>query len=429
MIAMPDESAFQSSLVFWGLVVVLVIFSLDATAYIEHGRHHSKLKYLYFVGLAGLTALVLIQNGVFNLYPAYPVIFLALAGAGAVAFILGRVTGGSEGYASALLPLICVGMAAFIPWHRSQIDFDWLTRGILIVMCFACAWYFLPFIIGKTAGHVKSFIFVYTLCLSMLLRKKYTTVLLVVLLLAYLALRPTSSLTVSTLCAGAMTCAFIMGWRQIAASIGVALLAGLLLMPLVYLIWPDAGLLIFQIEPYVKEELLGGQSNNDFRIMVLLLAREEILAGSLLFGDAFMSNAVVSFYDWNPSWGEGWGGADVVMEQAPVHSDLVIFLLLGGLVSYAVFVVAIVSVWRVALDGARMAIVQGNKAAQAFFESVSVSVVVLVIFMSFNLLLPIISHIFYFWLLFLLGAIGWRCLKVRERLAGSPVGRTVEARA
>jgi hypothetical protein len=136
-----------------------------------------------------------------------------------------------------------------------------------------------------------------------------------------------------------------------------------------YFFFDDISLLIQEIESYIKENLLGGQSNTAFRLTILKYAFQE-LDQSFLFGDRLSGKTTVLLareYAW---WLEETRGGGM----ATIHSDFVIVLTQAGIVGYMLFVWFFYSMLSIRL---RM-VAAGTSYGEDFRTLIALSIVALV---------------------------------------------------
>jgi vacuolar-type H+-ATPase subunit I/STV1 len=106
---------------------------------------------------------------------------------------------------------------------------------------------------------------------------------------------------------------------------------------LLYWFFDDVGSIISSSESYLKSDVIGGQSNMEFRLTILKYAYTMIDKTSFLYGSALSGNQTVPLA-MLPGW--GWWGAVKGISDASIHSDFVVVLVLMGILGYTVFSIA-----------------------------------------------------------------------------------------
>lgn len=407
------SAPFTSSETFEILRICAFLLALDGMNALIFNPTSALIKYAFSALILVTVAFCPVRYGVLNLRPLFPLAFLFMSIAAVTGYIA-AMGDGVPSYLTALFPLMIVGVAAFIPADKSRIDADRALRvivhsGILFaVVQVSCQilWVVFPVTNDLLRGevpnsgvvHVKTIVFVLATAAAVLSRRRKAATLLALLSLATLALRPSSTFVAAF--ALSIGIAFLLKsrFRKVGLALGFALIAALLLFPLAFLADPATAGPFFDIEPYIKVQLMENISNNDFRLAVLEVARSDILSHSLLFGQHFSGSEAVYIADVRPDFDD----------YVAIHSDLFIIIKYSGLLGYSVFSAGMLGAAGVAARGlARAAAASGES---AIFGAMFCAVVTLLIYISYNPMLEIWSVTFYVWFLLLFGALAARTL-------------------
>lgn len=170
------------------------------------------------------------------------------------------------------------------------------------------------------------FVLVFGLVFALVLRHRLAAVAILFVIAFTLVLRPSSTLFVGTMIGACMALGF--GSRPksglIVTSIVVCAVA---IMALVEMSDPDLAPVVGDLESYVKEKLLGGESNWEARAALIIATQRNFSEGSFLFGNFFAGEASLDV-------GDILGREEFT---APVHSDFVQILYQGGVISLVAF--------------------------------------------------------------------------------------------
>lgn len=421
---------FTDTLCFRILQGMAILFALDGGCLLL-APGFQVAKYLFFLVLLGIVVVAAMTTLSLTVRPVFPLGFLILAAIGMLSFFVLRVGTAGESYASALLPMLLVGLAAFLPSDRSGVDFDRLTRFFLtctvvftatqvaaqILMAF---WPFVDPTWFENRVHEKMATAAYGFALAVLMGRWRLVLLFGGLIGIALALRASSTLAAALVLGGALALALRYGAVRLAVAAGVAVLIALAAFPLVYLAEPESATLLFGIEPFVKEQVLGAHSNTDFRLKILQLAREEFLGLPLLTGHAFLGSPNVHVGSVIPDWAPP--DAENLGLYAPIHSDFFLLLWEGGLVGYALAIGTAASMVACFLRSARLARARGDTAAEVYFQAGFIQLVVISVYISFNPIMTRYSIMYFVWLSVLMGGIGARQLRQAVGRTAAPCG-------
>jgi hypothetical protein len=171
-----------------------------------------------------------------------------------------------------------------------------------------------------------SFVLVFGLVFALVLRNRLAAVSILIVIVITLVLRPSSTLFVGV----AMGVALAMGFGsrpKSAQIVSCIIIVAFAIMALVAMSDPDLAFVVGDIESYVKETILGGESQSTARAALIVSIQENFSRGSFLFGNYFKPEG-------NSDVSDILGRDDFT---APVHSDFVQMLYRGGIVSLIAF--------------------------------------------------------------------------------------------
>ena len=120
---------------------------------------------------------------------------------------------------------------------------------------------------------------------------------------------------------------------KVAELLCYSIIFGLAIFPFLIYASEDLARVVYNTETLVKSDVLGGLSNTHVRLEILRLAFERWQASSMLFGEMFTGGTTVYL--------GGWWLFFVPTGEIAIHSDYLIILVEGGLVSYFVFNLAL----------------------------------------------------------------------------------------
>jgi hypothetical protein len=242
---------------------------------------------------------------------------------GAVTVVLGQYSTGNS-FGSALIPfLVCVlgylTIGKGVREVQRYVVLTYTACGMILLAGLARSEEF--FRVNEF-----SFVLVFGLAFSLLLRTYFITVSIATALLIVLALRPSSTLFLGAVTG--TTLAMISGSRPyLAAIISCCVIIACSTFALVAMSDPDLAVTLGDLESYLKESILGGESNSESRTALIRAIQEEFSNQSLLFGGFFMVST-------SPDVSDLLGREEFI---APVHSDFIQMLHQGGLVGLAAF--------------------------------------------------------------------------------------------
>jgi hypothetical protein len=417
--AMP----FTSTGVYRALRLLAYLLALDGMNALVLNPTSVAIKYVISASLASLMAYCALSYASLTLRPSFPLAFLALSIAG----VIGYVAQSGEGvpsYLSALFPMLIAGMAIVIPGARSAIDADEVQETILRTgLLFAAVqvtcqilWRVFPATNDLLRGelpnveivHVKTIVFVLAAATAVLARRWRLLVPLLALSAMTLALRPSSIFVAGFTLTVGIAVLLRSRFRWLGLTLGFALILAFLLFPLAFLADPNTAAPFFDLEPYVKVQLLDSASNSSFRITVLKIARADILSHSLWFGQHFGGSEAVYVHDVLPDF-DG---------SVAIHSDPFILIKYAGLFGYSFFAFGMLGAALTAAASLRRAATGSSQSV--VFGAMFCSVVALLIYVSYNPMLELYSVTFYVWLIFLVGALAARSQRLHGGARTAP---------
>lgn len=357
--------------------VFLVFYAVAATL----GPVGNYAKYLFTAVVVASAALLAVEHRMLNVAARFPLAQFVLFTLGVFSFTRSiLVPNNVTTYSSALIPLLVVAAPMLIP--RADIRLDagaailYLERILGLAAVFHVLWQIAGVLDFDLApSHERTFLLVFFLVLVGMRRKAVASSLALALILASLALRPSSTLAFASTLAILGILAF--RWRRL------RLLRGICHLTIVFLILGNLAMFgsaevadaIFSVEPYMKEDVLDSQSNNAFRLGILEALRDTMASNSILIGKGFLGGVDVStekYLTWNED------------SQEPIHCDFLIVLDQGGLIGYALFSSLFVGLALLCGRAAARASAAGMAAEALLFHAVLVFDAVFVLYISFN---------------------------------------------
>jgi hypothetical protein len=407
---------FTSTGVYWALKLTAYILALDGMNALVFNPTSVAIKYVFSVFLLALVAYCALSYASLNLRPLFPLAFLMLS----IAAVIGYVAQSGDGvpsYLTALFPMLITGMAIIIPGARSEIDSDevreTLLRAGLLFAAVQVTWQILWRVFPATNDllhgevpnveivHVKTIVFVLAVATAVLSSRWRILLPLLALCAMSLALRPSSTFFAGFALTTGIAILLRSRLRTVGLAIGFTLILAFLLFPLAFLVDPNTAAPFFDIEPYVKVQLLDAVSNTSFRITVLEVARADILSHSLWFGQHFGGSEAVYVHDVLPDFDD----------YVAIHSDPFILIKYAGLFGYSFFAFGMLGAALTATAGLRRTTPRSSESV--IFATMFCSVIALLIYISYNPMLELYSVTFYVWLVFLFGALAARSQRIR----------------
>jgi hypothetical protein len=338
-------------------------------------------KYLFTAIVIASAALLAVEHRILNVAARFPLAQFALFALGVFSFTRSvLVPNNVTTYSSALIPLLVIAAPMLIPRADIRLDAGAALLYLERILGLAAFCHVLWQVAGAlypdvSPSHERTFILVFFFVLAGLRRKAFAFSAALALILASLALRPSSTLAFASTLAILGILAFRM--RRL------RLLRGICHLTIVFLIVGNLAMFgsaevaeaIFSVEPYMKEDVLDSQSNNAFRLGVLEALRDTMASNSILIGKGFLGGVDVStekYLTWNED------------SQEPIHSDFLIVLDQGGLIGYALFSSLFVGLALLCGRAAARASATGMAAEALLFHAVLVFDAVFALYISFN---------------------------------------------
>jgi len=337
-------------------IAFVVIDFLDVLDLLDTIGLNYVIKYGYTAVVLGFMAVYLLRWRTVDATTA-PIIFLVFFVVTGVSFAVRFFIYDERlSYISAFLSPLVFSLAIFIPPNTVMIDVRRIVRVLTFLFSVGSVFYLIEAIIkpfnivrsltplGEVQIH-KSLICVLALCLCILSGRKTLGLFVAVVTAIALSLRPVSTLVLALACCLPIAIALrsrVSGPRPVSVLTARVLAFATLLVAisiplLLYWFFDDVGSIISSSESYLKSDVIGGQSNMEFRLTILKYAYTMIDKTSFLYGSALSGNQTVPLA-MLPGW--GWWGAVKGISDASIHSDFVVVLVLMGILGYTVFSIA-----------------------------------------------------------------------------------------
>ena len=189
---------------------------------------------------------------------------------------------------------------------------------------------------------------------------------------------------------------------------------------LLYFFFDDIAPMISSSEGYLKSDVIGGQSNVQFRLAILKYAYTMFTNSSLLYGSALSGSHTIPLA-LLPGW-EWWRHA-AAGGEATIHSDFVVILILMGTLGYAVFSFALYLVLK---DRFRELARRDLRGDGVVLQAISIiGLIALVVYCSDQPFLSYYNHAHQVWMLLLISEVA-RKSKIIGNLPG--VGQSIVSR-
>lgn len=382
--ARAERAGFELTWLFWSALLLGVLRYADYDDFSESpGSGGSVIKYALFAVLLALLTVMALRSRNWRLGLNAPTVFLLFTFFACVPLLFQLARGTSpESYSSAFCTTLIYSMAAFYDADSKAIDFDKLQRRLVLWLLLLGLMYLGEVVLrraapgrfhasegpdGDATNQLKSAAVLIGIYLTTLSGKFKLAGCLFAVLVAFLALRPTS--TVVFCLALCVPIIYLIRHRRyrVAEFICYAILIGLAIFPFLIYNFDSVSDLIRSTEGFVKKDTLGGVSNTDTRLTIFQLAFERWQASSLPFGDMFTGGTTVYL--------GGWWLSFTKTGLIPIHSDFVIMLVESGLVGYVAFNLAFA--WIIGSHFhwlRRQSLCKGSLNAQAAMVAIAVPV-------------------------------------------------------
>lgn len=230
--------------------------------------------------------------------------------------------------------------------------------------------------------NVFSLVLVYGLVFALVLGHKYIAAGILLVIAVVLVRRPSSNLFVAT--ALGITMVYCFGSRPKLASIAsCVVVAALATVALIAMSDPDLAYVVGDLEAYVKEGILGGESSSDARAALIVAVQRRFVNGSFLFGNYFAPDVPLDLDDI-------FAQPDVI---APVHSDFVQMLYSGGFVALVAFSYFLCELSFLHRKG------DSSPESNVLLRTVPICTAIFAFYISFNPLLPHLEYSLWFFML------------------------------
>jgi hypothetical protein len=395
-------------------------FVADSVSFIGQSNYTVAIKYIYTSIILLLIFVSFCRWRSFDtgsLSPVLALVFFTITGA---VFLINLIFYDEKAsYVTAFSSSLTFAAAAFVPRGVLVFDSRRILKHLMWLFSFGTFCYLLEVLIKFTENPLRDYVYfneveptkaaicVLAISLGILLDRKVLVFVLIVATSVTLGLRPTTSLLILL-----MVCGFIAAALRRNAVGTIRVIAyGILFLaavgPLVlYLYFDDVSQLVQQAESYIKEDLLGGQSNTAFRLTILKYAFQA-LDQSLLFGDGLSGNTTVLLareYGW---WLDVTSGGGM----ATIHSDFVIVLTQAGIVGYILFVWFFYSMLSVRFRLLAAGALYDDDFRKLVALSI-IAVVVLIIDCSVNPFLSVYQTVHPLWMIMFISEVGRKSLPI-----------------
>jgi hypothetical protein len=403
--------AFSRSAIYRFCIVFAIFNFLDIFSFIGFSDWSNGIKYLYTAIVVAICLSYLLTWQKLDLSSGGPLIvlfFFLATGTTLIAYY--ALHGEKASFVSAFVSALVFGAASFVPAKRLPVDSHTISRHLLILLSVGSTLYMVEAIFRSSdigtqlssftpegSEHVKSAICVLALCMSLLMRRARLSVYLAVVAGVALIARPSSTFAFALVICVALAVLLVLKMIRMARIAATLVLLGAIVAPLLlYLFFDDIGALVQSAESYLKSDLLGGTSNTLFRLAILRHAFARLEGWSLIFGSGFYGDINVNIAADFPYWREVNANGLV-----PIHSDFVILLVLSGSSGYILFAIMLLTSLQRRLT--YYAGLAATASANNVIVSISViSLVVLVIYSSFNPFLSTYQHVHVIWMTLLI---------------------------
>ncbi|HEY2755764.1 MAG TPA: hypothetical protein VGJ01_08470 [Pseudolabrys sp.] len=403
----PIDEFNRSAVYRFSLVFTAFVFLADITNFVGFSPYSAAIKYIYTAIAGALVYHYFSRFESVSTRSAGPPLALAFFVVAAVGFAANLLRGIEVSYISAFTASLVFASASFIPAGAFAVNVSTVCRDLRRLFLLGSVCYLFEASL-KASGfaasisyapeiqHVKSIVCVMGIAIAILTRSQRSIIIFLTITIASLIVRPSTSLLIATVICMPLAYALRSGLRRTYSAFAWAALMLAAITPwLFYWSFDSIANIVTDGEAYVKEGLLEGHSNTDFRLAIFRLALRS-LDGSLLFGQALSGNPNVDlgaeFRWWHEIVPEG---------TALIHSDWLVVVTQAGAVGATLFFLMFASILKLRLR-ALAAVGTGAPSATSSLLSLSiVGCVAFFLYSSFNPVLPLyhIAHSFWFILL------------------------------
>jgi hypothetical protein len=325
---------------------VSVIIYLDPISFTTASPYAVPLKYIYTSIIVVLILMYFVAYRSIladNIAPLLALFFYIVT---MVVFLFNlTVYGYRLSYTSAFTSSLVLAAAAFMPRSGLTVDAGRILRHLLWLFLFCSyAYVFEAAIKLMSFGQAvsfnadpefgKSIVAVVGLALAFLQRRASMALLFLLSIALALVLRPSTTVVLALSICLPLTLLLRRQDLQISrVSANTALCFAAVSPFILYAFYDQISDLLQTAESTIKTEALGGQTNTRFRLIVINKALQQLIDGSLLYGNALDGNTTVFIGNEIPSW-FNFNALGIVT----IHSDFVIVLSQAGLIGYALFI-------------------------------------------------------------------------------------------
>jgi hypothetical protein len=403
----PIDEFHRSAIYRFSLVFMAFVFIVDITNVVGFAPYAAAIKYTYTAIVGALLYHYFSRFESFSAFSAGPPLALAFFFVAGVSFVANLLQGIEVSYITAFTASLVFASASFIPAGSFAVDAVTVSRDIHRLLLLGSVCYLLEASLkasGLTASisyapeieHVKSIVCVMGLAIAILTRSQRSLIIFLAITVASLIVRPSTSLLIATAVCMPLAYALRGGFRRTCGAFAWAALILSAITPwLFYWFFDSIANIVAGGEAYVKEGLLEGHSNTDFRLEIFRLALRN-LDESLLFGQALSGNPNV-----NLGAEFRWWYEIVPQGTALIHSDWLVIVSQAGAVGATLFFLMFASILRFRLRALALAHASTPSATSSLLALSIVGCVAFFLYSSFNPLLPLyhIAHSFWFILL------------------------------
>jgi hypothetical protein len=405
--AAPADLFNRSAIYRFSFAFAAFVFVVDMTNLVGISPYAVAIKYVYTAVAAALLYHYYSRFVTISVASTAPLLALAFFVATGLVYVANLRRGIEVSYITAFTASLVFAAAVFIPAGGFAVDADRTCRDLRMLLLLGSICYLVEASL-KASGlassvsyaveieHVKSIVCVMGLSLSVLMRSRQSMFLFAAIAAASIVVRPSSTLLVASAICVPLAFALRAGLRRTYAAASWSALVLAAATPWLFYWFFDS---IAEFAEYgersVKEGLLEGHSNTDFRLEIFKLALRS-LDNSLLFGQGLSGNPNVDLGAQWPWWHE------VIPDgTALIHSDWLVIVAQAGMVGAALFFLMFASILKLRLRALAMLAAGGSQAAASLLSLSIVACVAFFLYSSFNPVLPLyhIAHGFWFVLL------------------------------
>jgi hypothetical protein len=410
--ALGAAGAFDRSAIYlFSVAFAALVFVADVTNVVGLSPYSVAIKYAYTATVLALTYHYFSRFACVSTASAAPLLALAFFLATGLSYVANLRRGIEVSYITAFTASLIFAVATFIPPGRFTINAPRMCRTLLRLFLLGSVCYLLEAALKRAGAitslsfaadieHVKSIVCVIGLSLSILTRAHRYSLAFLAIIAASLAVRPSSTLLVASVICVPLSLALRTGRARTYKAIAWGALGLAAATPwLFYFFFDQIAEIATYSEGYIKEDLLEGHSNTEFRLEIFRLAVRS-LDSSLPFGQALSGNPNVDLGAQWPWW------HDVVPDgTALIHSDWLVIVSQAGLIGAALFFLMFASALKLRLRALAVVAEQANPEVTALLSISIVGCVAFFLYSSFNPMLPLyhVAHIF--WLVMLVSEI------------------------